>query len=706
MSDPGPAGPATLERTYAGVLGKMTGVFLGRPVEGWSAARIAREHGAGDGWPVAAPEVVADDDLSGAFAFVRALEGGVGGPVRAVEVAEAWLDQLVEGRTTLWWGGVGSSTEHTAYRRLRDGLRPPASGSAATNGRRLAEQIGARIFADAWGLVHAHDPGAAAASARAAATVSHDGVAVDAAVLTAAAVAAAFDGNGVAAALARGFAELPGESPLHALDRDVAEALASTGDWRAAFARLAARHPYERYGGHCPLVPNQAVVLLALRAFPGDLARAVGVALRCGWDTDCNAGDVGSLLGVALGLAAFAEEPARGWRAALNDRLFVVAAEGGEVVTDALSTARTLRALGDARRVPAGAALDFAFPGATQGCAAEGGTLRAPGGAGGLEIRSSTGGRRPAPGVVRVSLATLPTPAERAVPGYALPASPTIDPGQVVRVSLAGEAGGRARCVAVTTYSGVAEGDASEAAVPAWIAGPWFDLAETPHEHAWTVSATTAPIARVGVEVAAPMGAAAAPGDAGEAAPVARLVRLSWGGPPRLELRGEALWRWRDAWFDAFDHRHPAPGGGIAFAHDRPGGWASLGGRAWDDVRASARWAPSFGSGAALFARGRGARRRLALWLDPDGWRLVEEGRAPRMLASGPRRWPADEPVRLALEARGARARAWVGDALLADVALTDATARSGAAGVACGPGTLEVHAFAVVPAADAIDDP
>ena len=685
----------TLERTYAGVLGKMAGVFLGRPVEGWSAERIARVHGSVEGLLARPPEVIADDDLSGAFTFVRALEAAAVGPVSAGGVADTWLDQLVEGRTTLWWGGVGSSTEHTAFARLRAGVRPPASGSASVNGPRLAEQIGARIFADAWGLVHAHDPATAAASARAAASVSHDGVAVDAAVLMAAAVAAAFDGRGVEAALRRGLAELPTASPLHALERDVAETLASEGDWRAAFARLAERHPYARYGGHCPLVPNQAVVFLALRTAPDDLAGALAVAVGCGWDTDCNAGDVGSLLGVALGPSAFAAGPARRWREAMNDRLFVVAAEGGEVVTDALSTARRLRRLGERGVEPFGTLLDFAVPGATQGCTGEGGRLHAPGGGAGLELRPAAAGVEGAPWTTRVSRATLPTAAERAHPGYALPASPTLDPGQTLRAALVGPRGARARLVVACAPAPGGTQDVPPAMdVPlAWIAGPWLDLEGTPRDHAWTVPQTPTPIARAGVEVRLPEG------PRGGADPPARMLRLAWAGPPRLDLRGDGLWSWRDAWFDAFDHRHAAPGGGIACAHDRPGGWASLGGRAWRDVRVAAAWTPPHGEAAGLFLRGRGARRRLTLWLGPDGWELREDGAVSRPLASGARAWPADGLVRPALEARATRARAWHGDTLLADVALTDATAPSGAAGVTCGPGTLELHAFVVTPA-------
>ena len=34
-----------LERVYAGVLGKLVGVYLGRPFEGWTYQRIMKELG-------------------------------------------------------------------------------------------------------------------------------------------------------------------------------------------------------------------------------------------------------------------------------------------------------------------------------------------------------------------------------------------------------------------------------------------------------------------------------------------------------------------------------------------------------------------------------------------------------------------------------------------------------------------------------------
>nr|MBA2520895.1 ADP-ribosylglycohydrolase family protein [Chloroflexia bacterium] len=137
------------ERVYAGVLGKIIGVYLGRPVESRPYEWITTEIGLIDRYM---PEikggllVVTDDDISGTFTFLRALaDHGYNRDISPAQIGQSWLNYIVEGRTILWWGGLGNSTEHTAYLRLKDGIPAPQSGSSALNGTMLAEQIGAQI---------------------------------------------------------------------------------------------------------------------------------------------------------------------------------------------------------------------------------------------------------------------------------------------------------------------------------------------------------------------------------------------------------------------------------------------------------------------------------------------------------------------------------------------------------------------------------
>ncbi len=171
-----------IERTYAGVLGKIIGVYLGRPFEGWTYERIMAELGEINTYVhdhFGLPLVVTDDDISGTFTFLRALaDYGYDPNLTPAQIGQTWLNYLIEGRTILWWGGMGNSTEHTAYLRLKHGIPAPASGSMACNGKVVAEQIGAQIFIDGWGMICPGDPERAADFARRAASVSHDGEAI------------------------------------------------------------------------------------------------------------------------------------------------------------------------------------------------------------------------------------------------------------------------------------------------------------------------------------------------------------------------------------------------------------------------------------------------------------------------------------------------------------------------------------------------
>jgi hypothetical protein len=137
--------------------------------------------------------VVTDDDISGTFTFLRALpDYGNSRDITPQQIAQTWLNYIIEKRAILWWGGMGMSTEHTAFLRLKNGIPAPQSGSIAVNGQVVAEQIGAQIFIDGCGLIAPGDPELAADLARRFASVSHDGEAIFGAQVVAAMEAQAF----------------------------------------------------------------------------------------------------------------------------------------------------------------------------------------------------------------------------------------------------------------------------------------------------------------------------------------------------------------------------------------------------------------------------------------------------------------------------------------------------------------------------------
>ena len=165
-----------LERIYAGWLAKIIGIRYGAPVEGWTYEKIKNIYGELTDYPVDYREFAADDDSNGPLFYLRGLEdGGHGAEMTAQDVANALLNYAPYEHGFFWWGGYGTSTEHTAYLNLRSGIPAPRSGSIAQNGSTIAEQIGGQIFIDTWGLVSPGNPDQAARFAKEAASVTQGG---------------------------------------------------------------------------------------------------------------------------------------------------------------------------------------------------------------------------------------------------------------------------------------------------------------------------------------------------------------------------------------------------------------------------------------------------------------------------------------------------------------------------------------------------
>jgi ADP-ribosylglycohydrolase len=364
------------KKVYAALLGKVIGVYMGRPFEGWARARLEERWGRVDRYvheDVDKPLVVADDDISGTLTFVRALEdSGKYADTPTEFFGDTWLNYLLEGQTVLWWGGMGVSTEHTAYLRLKHGLKAPLSGAIATNGQTVAEQIGAQIFIDAFGMVAPGNPKLAATMARRAASVSHDGEAVNAAIVVAGMVSAAFVETDMERLLDIGASLIPDDSLIARIHHDVRCWQREDGDWRRTWERINEAYGYHRYGGNCHVVPNHAIMVLAWCYAPDDFHEAQVIINTAGWDTDCNAANVGSVMGVKVGLDRISE--VYDFQSPFADRVILPTAEGTrgftDVLNEALHVARIGRhVMGWPEAVPPkeGAWHHFSLPGALHG---------------------------------------------------------------------------------------------------------------------------------------------------------------------------------------------------------------------------------------------------------------------------------------------------------------------------------------------------
>lgn len=370
----------TLEKLYAGLIGMDAGMRLGAPVENpfWTYERLQSYYGDIRGYLREQRYYTADDDVNGPLIFVRALaDNAMPETLTSEAVGETWLNYTRRGMGMFWWGGEDASTEHRAYMNLRRGVKAPRSGSIGENGKTAAEQIGGQIFADAWGLICPGDPARASALAAAAASVSHDGSGVDGARFMAACIAAAYTASSLDEVLDTGLRFLPEKSDYRRVVETVRayhRAHPAEADFRSCRAMIAREFREEAYPGGYHIVPNAGICILAMLYGKGDLGRSIEISVMCGYDTDCNASNIGTILGVLGGLDDVPER----YRRPINDLVTLSSVSGYLNLVDLSDKAKELGALscrmyggalpnGVVCPKPGELRLDFPFPGSTHG---------------------------------------------------------------------------------------------------------------------------------------------------------------------------------------------------------------------------------------------------------------------------------------------------------------------------------------------------
>ena len=691
-----PLPPDYSERVYAGVLGKLVGVYLGRPFEGWSYERIVRELGEITGYVnqrLNKPLVVTDDDLSGAFTFLRALpDYGNSRDLTPEQIGQTWLNYLIERQTTLWWGGLGNSTEHTAYMRLKAGIPAPASGSIAVNGPIVAEQIGAQIFIDGWAMVAPGDPELAADLARRAASVSHDGESVYAAQVLAAMEAQAFVESDLDALLDTGLRFIPADARIRRLIDDIRGWHAAEPDWRKTRERIAAHYGYDKYPGVCHVVPNHGLIVFSLLYGGGDFAKTLTIVNTSGWDTDCNSGNVGCLLGIRNGLAAF--DGGEDWRGPIADRLFISSADGGRSVTDAVTETYQIVNMGRALHnepplaPKGGARFHFSLPGSVQGFSGDAhlalANIALPGGDGQRALAlHTTGAGAPA----SATTPTFPPDDSAALPPYNLVVSPTLYPGQHIRAGIQADKANTAPVVCRLVASVIGADDALTPLYgePTRLA-PGATGALT-----WHIANTDgAPICAIGLEVSAPDDV------------TVYLNALTWDGAPDVTFTRPPTGgqRWRRAWVQAVDHFDPYWPEPFRLAQNRGRGLLIQGAREWTDYDVSSVLTPHMARAAGIAARVQGLERYYALLLCAGGrLRLVKALDGETVLAERPFDWREEVRYSLRLRVTGQRILASVDGETVFDVEDTERPLTGGAVALVCEEGCLSSHAVVVSPA-------
>jgi len=307
-----------IEKIYAGWLAKIIGIRLGAPIEGWTYQQIKNVYGEVHNYPVEYRRFAADDDSNGPIFFIRALEDH-GLDLTPQAVGEALLNYAPFEHGFFWWGGYGISTEHTAYLNLRAGIPAPRSGSIEQNGHTVAEQIGGQIFIDSWGLVCPGNPDLAAKYAEMAASVTHGGNGIYGGIFIATCIAHSFEEKNMRAIIEKGLSYIPADCEYTRVTRAVMDYYdKNPKNWRDCYKYIFDNFGYDKYPGNCHIIPNIAVMILGLLYGEGDFDDTLNICNMCGWDTDCNVGNIATIMGIVCGLEGINYDK---WRKPINDFL-------------------------------------------------------------------------------------------------------------------------------------------------------------------------------------------------------------------------------------------------------------------------------------------------------------------------------------------------------------------------------------------------
>ncbi len=640
-----------VERVYAGVLGKTIGVYLGRPFEGWPYEMIQKRLGDIEYYvhdKMDVPLLVTDDDIAGTFTFLRALgDNGYNPEITAEQIGEGWLNYLIEHQTILWWGGLGNSTEHTAYLRLKNGTRAPASGSAALNSKVVSEQIGAQIFIDGWAMVSPGNPDQAAKLAERAASVSHDGEAIYGAVALAVMEAMAFIESDTNKLLDTALDYIPADSVIRRLIDDVRNWSVIESDWRESRERLAANYGYDKYGGNCHMVPNHGLIILSLLHGNDDFSETMKIINTCGWDTDCNSGNVGCLMGIKNGLAGIDAGMEKGldWRGPIADRIYVTAADPSWGVSDCVLESQQIvnvaqRLMGTETWEPKNAAqFHFELPGSTQGFTVTEGqgvidnvTGVSSSGQHTLQLRAEGTAKFGTP--VFTPSKEFAEWTETPTNPYRMVASPRVYPGQVLKAHLLKGDGAEA-CLYVSYYDQDDEVQTIRSTA---------EPVGASKEMTFQIPSEAYPAFEIGIETSGTM----------------HLDYLRWDGEPsytstRTRPTKHKMAMWRRSWVDNVDDFVKAPWvSGFRLVQNRDRGVLIQGTRDWQDISVTADMSSDLCAAMGVAVRVQGLRRYYALLLHRDGEaRIIKMTGQENILSRAPFDWQYGETYELTLAVSG-----------------------------------------------------
>ena len=318
------------KRIYAAWLGKNIGIRLGAPIESWSGPEVRKCYQPITDYLTDYSQFAADDDANGPLFFADVMKYYSVNDVTAQDMANNLLNVVPYEKGFFWWGGKGISTEHTAWLNLINHIDAPLSGSSKQNSRAVSEQIGGQIFSDCWGYLALDKPEIAVSLAKKMSSVTHDLDGIEGGKFVAVCISLAWHIQDARELITTALKYLNQNSNYTKLIREMLDFyLQYPNEPEKCLAYIEDRHSYDNYEGLCHILPNTAIMLYGMLYGNNEFDRTMQLIAEAGRDTDCNLGNVGSILAMMVGLENIDEK----WIKPMNDTLLCSSSIGSKNIT-------------------------------------------------------------------------------------------------------------------------------------------------------------------------------------------------------------------------------------------------------------------------------------------------------------------------------------------------------------------------------------
>jgi len=271
------------DKIHGGWLGQLAGGSMGTRLEGYTHDALEQVYRDELGHYIGEVSTL-NDDVTYELIFLKTCEEKKK-EISSIDIAKNWISYIP----------FGWSAELIALENIKRGIFPPVSGYFHNP---FQEWIGAQMRCMVQGLIAPGDPYKAAKLAFIDSQVSHSGNGIYGGIHSAVMTSLAFVLNDPKKIIIESLQYIPKNTEFNKIVLDVIKYCQETSNWLTVLRKV--ENDFESYNW-VHLYPNTAAVITSLWFGEGNFDESMKIVASFGYDVDCNAGEIGTILGIIYG---------------------------------------------------------------------------------------------------------------------------------------------------------------------------------------------------------------------------------------------------------------------------------------------------------------------------------------------------------------------------------------------------------------------